>query len=392
MAKFNPRKTRMLTVINAVLKPFFSLSGRAPKIAKVDRGPVNNIAIIAAMMIGDTIMLIPSLRVLRNNFPSTHTTIIGEARVKTILEDQKLVDHFIIIKTPWLNKGSFIGSFFRAISIIRKDKLVYDWVIDFRGDWRNIFLMSFVKSRRKISFDFSGGEYMLTDIVPSPGLTRHYIDEWLYLLTSLGCEIKDDDRYPQLVINDNNFKLLSDFKKKNNLGQKFIVGVHPGASKKSRMWSEENYANLLLRISQTYANLAIVLFEGPNESNSVTRILDILKPANIDPVVVNVGLKEYIVLMKSVNMLICNDSGAGHVAGAYNIPSVVLFGKSDPATVRPYNKSISKIISKRQSAGGKGKISIDDEAYFRAISVDEVFDAAAEILNDNLKVINGVAN
>ncbi|MDB5005917.1 MAG: hypothetical protein JWP45_310 [Mucilaginibacter sp.] len=380
MSKFDGEKLQKLKRIDKLFKSLYLFPLNKKSRPLIINEPVAEIVIIAIMMIGDTIMSIPSLYVLKRSFPNVRITLICEPVVKVILDDQNLADNFIIINSPWLHKDYSFKKIAQLITGIKKaNKTQYDVAIDFRGDWRNIFLMNFINAKRKVSFDYSGGEYMLTDVIPEKPVILHYTDQWLYLLKSMGCTVYEDDKYPLLKLTRQAAQFLTDYNTRHNLNNSFVLGVHPGASLITRKWDEEKYIELLLKLSKQYKNLSILLFEGPNEHLTILKIRKALSNKGIEMTIVNEPLKNYLAVINCCNLIICNDSGAGHIAGAFNIPSVIIFGKSDPATVKPYNRNYIRIIShfddpiKRMANAG-------NQEYLESITVNEVYEAASHFI------------
>jgi ADP-heptose:LPS heptosyltransferase len=63
-------------------------------------------------------------------------------------------------------------------------------------------------------------------------------------------------------------------------------------------------------------------------------------------------------LMSGATLFIGNDSGPAHVAAAFGIPVVVLFGPSDPVAWAPW-RTESRVLS---SGGSIGEIAVEDVA------------------------------
>ena len=80
-------------------------------------------------------------------------------------------------------------------------------------------------------------------------------------------------------------------------------------------------------------------------------------------------LREAIYLISQCRLFISNDSGLMHIAGALNIPTVAIFGSTNPVTTSPVgNKSV--IVRKEVSCSPCLKRNMPDgfslhEAYFR---------------------------
>jgi ADP-heptose:LPS heptosyltransferase len=67
-------------------------------------------------------------------------------------------------------------------------------------------------------------------------------------------------------------------------------------------------------------------------------------------------LEEIKTLLAGAALFVGNDSGPAHIAAAFGVPSVVVFGPSDPAIWGPW-RTVSKII---QSPEGMGRVKVAD--------------------------------
>jgi ADP-heptose:LPS heptosyltransferase len=65
-------------------------------------------------------------------------------------------------------------------------------------------------------------------------------------------------------------------------------------------------------------------------------------------------LAEVKTLMSGANLFIGNDSGPAHIAAAFGIPAVVLFGSSDPVTWAPW-RTEARVLTSR---GGMAEIAV----------------------------------
>lgn len=384
MPKFDDSKLRKLKIIDRFFKAIYFF----PKNKKAYPAPqpeiVKEIVIIGFMMIGDTIMSIPSLRVLKRNFPNANITLVGGKHVEIILKNQSLIDNFVTVKVPWLTADYSLKNvlhFFCSLRIINRKK--YDLSIDFRGDWRSIFYVNFIQSVRKVSFNYTGGEYMLTDAVAPNPFIEHYIEEWLYLLSMIGCSYTDEDKLPVLQLSQGDTAFINNYKSANNLHGRFVIGIHPGASQEVKKWDENNYGELIIKLAKTYADAIFIIFEGPNERETVVKLQNILTANPVDFIHVNTGLHDYTLIISLCNLVVCNDSGAAHIAGAFKVPTVVIFGNVDPKFVTPYGAEIKKIISHTMECKPchQSYCKFGHNLCIKSVSVDEVHKPAVDIIN-----------
>jgi ADP-heptose:LPS heptosyltransferase len=61
-------------------------------------------------------------------------------------------------------------------------------------------------------------------------------------------------------------------------------------------------------------------------------------------------------LLSGAQLFVGNDSGPAHIAAAFGVPVVVLFGSSDPVTWAPW-RTESQVLT---AAGGIGGISVSN--------------------------------
>ena len=94
-------------------------------------------------------------------------------------------------------------------------------------------------------------------------------------------------------------------------------------------------------------------------------------------------LREAIYLISQCRLFISNDSGLMHIAGALNIPTIALFGSTNPVTTAPAgNKSI--IVRQEVSCSPCLKETCPtDFRCMKMISVEDVFTAAQNLFQNN---------
>ncbi|MBB6240095.1 ADP-heptose:LPS heptosyltransferase [Pedobacter sp. AK013] len=378
MLKFNSNKLKKLVVVNFFFKLFLPNKNKKtyPPIAIEN---TKSILIVGFYLIGDTIMFLPSLAVIRRNFINSKITLICNKQVELILKDQLLVDEFIVVDVNWIHKPYSLKNlkkFRETLSIVNKND--YDVSIDFRGDWRHIFFMNFVNAKRKVSFNFSGGEYMLTDVITTDPKIDKYADIWIDLLRQIGCEIYDSE-LPLLKLTKSNQIYLQS--KSELLADKFIIGVHPGASQEIKKWDEHKYTELIGRLNELNGNARFFIFEGPNEEGTIKIIKENLELIGVDFIIIKENIPNYIALISSCDIMICNDSGAAHIAAAFGIPTIVVFGNVNPKYVEPIGSRDLRIISHEMECKPchASFCKYNHNLCIKGIGVDEVYSSAKDV-------------
>jgi ADP-heptose:LPS heptosyltransferase len=147
--------------------------------------------------------------------------------------------------------------------------------------------------------------------------------EWQCFYRVLGMEIPPSDPvplYPRGGARDN--------------GQGVRIGIVFGSSFNwpQKKWPWKRYAELITRLAQ--AGHACVLFGAPGEEAEASLILAAAQGAAED----TTGRLDYEGLMQAVSachVVVGNDTGTLHLAAACGVPTVTLFGPTDPGKWNP---------------------------------------------------------
>lgn len=123
--------------------------------------------------------------------------------------------------------------------------------------------------------------------------------------------------------------------------------LHPFASNPAKTWPAERFLALAAGLQEEPVFLA-----GPEDDAAPFGRFRVLR---------NAPLAEVKSLMAGAQLFIGNDSGPAHIAAAFGIPVVVLFGASDPVTWAPW-RTEARVLT----APG-GIAAIETEAVISAI-------------------------
>lgn len=335
LKKFNKKKTKGLKIVNMILNCLFH---EKKSDLQPDLTDANYILVIDPTLIGDMVMLTPVLRAIRKNNGNCRITLVCGEWGKAILESQNLVDEFVVIDCSFINSASSLALNRKKLRELIKivNIRAYDYALELRGDLRYIYFMHYCNAKRKVSYSYTGGECFLTDVIRPSDDVNHLVEDKMYFIKSLGCIFSDEDIYPRLYINQEQELIRKKFVKQNNLEGKTIVGIHPGASLAVREW--RGFHKLLPKLNKSRINPVFLIFEGPNEKRAVIELENAALSCGARYIISNTPIEEYMLRISLCNVMICNDSGAGHIAAAYGVPSFVVFGPVLPEMARPYAK------------------------------------------------------
>lgn len=159
------------------------------------------------------------------------------------------------------------------------------------------------------------------------------------------------------------------------------VVVHVGAAAPSRRWPPERFAEVVAALVDDGEH--VVLTGSTGERPAARRVHDLALAGGADPALVEVTAGQYhlgrlAALVAGARLVLSGDTGVAHLASAWAVPSVVLFGPVSPAWWGPPADGPHTVLWHGDGAGDPHGLE-PDPALLR-ITVEEVIAAAREAL------------
>jgi heptosyltransferase-2 len=111
-------------------------------------------------------------------------------------------------------------------------------------------------------------------------------------------------------------------------GDRGVVGIAPGAGKRTKIWDVEKMQRLVLSLTATHGLFPIFL-GGREGVQLIDAICKVLKGGYLN-LAGKTGFRELALYVKACDILLCTDSGPMHVAVAVDTPVIALFGPTVP--------------------------------------------------------------
>jgi ADP-heptose:LPS heptosyltransferase len=163
-----------------------------------------------------------------------------------------------------------------------------------------------------------------------------------------------------------------------------LVLINPNASEllPQRRWMASRYAELIGRIVETFDDVIVLITGGPEERTTAERIAA-ANPRSVS-FAGHSALTDLPALYAEATLMVSNDSGPAHFAAAAGLPTIVLFGPETPTLYQPLGPTraiyAGLACSPCVSAHNHRKTACTDNVCMRAITVDAVYTAVAELL------------
>lgn len=123
------------------------------------------------------------------------------------------------------------------------------------------------------------------------------------------------------------------------------LAIHPGSGGRDKQWPPECFAALAAE-----AGDPVVLLEGPADAEAcreaATRMSQALPVAHA----AGLSLPQVAALLSTCRLYVGNDSGISHLAAALGVPTVVVAGPTDPCMWRPLGPRVAVVRPEGASA------------------------------------------
>ncbi len=324
-----------------------------------------NILIMELWGIGDLVMMSSVLKVLKANFPKAKITLLSKASGRILFNNATYINDFIEFDFPWTHfKGKYIfwnwpwKNLLKVIMRLRKGR--FDLAFDGQGDIRNNLLLFLSGAKRTVgSGMYTGGGYFLTDNVVFDSKKSHRVKVWLSLLNHIGLDTSDAK--PHIFVSQEEESWSKNFLNRQGVDKKeFIVGIHPGAAIKTRCWQIDKFAIVAEYLRDNYEAKIIVFVEPGGYGEDI--------PIKGEYIKAKVTLKEMVALVKRLKLLVCNDSGAMHIATAVNTAVLSIFGSGAVDIIGPYGVDHTVVIKKDM----KCRPCFDHCSYNSSVCIDNI--------------------
>ncbi len=157
------------------------------------------------------------------------------------------------------------------------------------------------------------------------------------------------------------------------------IVIHPGSGSHHKCADPSLFASVIERLLQVEDRHVIIL-EGPADKDVVSRLCSLLS-SNMYTVLQQQSLVSLTQYFSTVDLFIGNDSGLTHLAVACDLPTIALFGPTDPAQWASREDHAAVITGERCQCEDWSCVRRCDSKPCFNISVDDVVEKAEHWLN-----------
>ena len=263
--------------------------------------------------LGDCVMATPAIENIVNFHNDVEITFIG-----SFISIEAMKYHPKVVKIVVLDKK------YGALYKIAKDLGDFDVFFSFRSSFRTKFLKFFISTQNKYQFD------------KNKYINCHQVKKYNDFVND-ALSIDTTPRKLKLCMQNQSSDVI----------QKPLLGINPGASYGSaKRWYPQEFAKVASELSSQYD---VIIFGGPGEKDiamDIEKLLIEKGVSNYQNLAGNTTIPDLINHISKLDLFITGDSGPMHVAAAFQVPTVAIFGPTKDDETSQWMNEKSIIVKK----------------------------------------------
>ncbi|HVF27243.1 MAG TPA: lipopolysaccharide heptosyltransferase II [Pyrinomonadaceae bacterium] len=357
---------------------------------------IERVVVRGANWVGDAVMTVPALRELRRALPGAHITLAMRAWAVGVFDGADFLDEVMILDSE---RRGLRG---RLSEVREWRRRRFDLAVLFPNAFAPALVAWAARVPRRIGYDTERRGTLLTHALHVPDWRgkRHEVFYYLNIIAkierSMGGESSPapaplagaDLPAPRLNLEisfERRQAAREILMQHGVLFDRPLVALCPGSTNsRAKRWPPERFAALADQLIDD-AGAGVVLI-GSREEMDVTA--EVVGHMTRRPVVLTgkTSLAETIAVLSHADLLITNDTGPAHIAAALNLPTLVIFGPTDPTTTRPFSASAEVIRRPPECAPCMLRVCPIDHRCMTAITPAEVYARARQIVGERVSV------
>lgn len=283
------------------------------------------ILIVKLDHIGDFILSLPAIRILKDAWPHGHFTIVcsptnsGLAKACGYFDEVREYNFFAQLSQDV--KKADMSKFSRIRDVVGE---VYDIAIDLRHDQDTRPTLAFVDAKIKAGYQTHGKQFVPLDVSLPPipersGLHKspHNIRRLMLLCSHVVNSVKP------LMFDAGSALVLAGREAPVPNGEKYAI-LAPGGGTLAKKWPAERFAELAVRIAKNH-DLKIVVLGGAQEKEYGEAVSRALPAGQVFDLTGSLPLVDMAKVSAGATIFVGSDTGATQLAALLGTPTVAVF-------------------------------------------------------------------
>ncbi len=335
--------------------------------------------------IGDAVMCEPALAATRELFPAADITLLAKPPIADLFKGHPAFDHILVYEDPGSHTG-LMGKWTLAETLRRRR---FDMALLFQNAFEAALLTVLAGIPRRYGYGTDGRGLLLSDSVPVPTRSKigHQVDYYLGLLEPLG--LTTQSRSPRLYVSDQEEQAAKRMLADAGIDEvDFLIGLNPGSTYgEAKRWLPERFAETIARFIRTSGGestgrVQVVILGAEGEETLGQTIAERMQ---VNPLRLagRTTVRELLAVIKRCGLFLTNDTGPMHIAAAFGVPVVAVFGPTDWRKTAPFGGRHRVVRHPVECAPCLLRDCPLDHRCMTRVTVDEVYDAAKLLITQN---------
>ena len=352
-----------------------------------------NLLIMMPGWLGDVAMAMPTVRALREQYSDARITVLIRPHLRPVVESCPWIDRVITTRLGERDKHGNrqkMSALRLGCRLRGQGRGRFDMAIILPNSFRSALAARVGGIPRRVGYDRDVRRFLLTDRIAPPrddaGEYIHYStrDYYLDLAKLVGCVNPD----PDLLLftkPENDARAGVVLAEAGLTDDKPLVLLAPGANfGDAKMYSPDRFTAVGDRcVDELGAFVAVT--GAPSEKAILDQVVAAAKQPLVNLQSFDIDLTLLKSIFKRANLLVTNDSGSRHLAISFGVPTVTIFGPTDPDWTElncPFERKVMVDVDCRPCqqkicplAGTPQELQC-----MKLIEVDDVFGEAVELI------------
>lgn len=320
----------------------------------------------------------PALAALQELFPMTEISLLVKPTIAELLRGHPALHQVLVYEDPGRHAG-ITGKWTLAGTLRR---LRFDLAILFQNAFEAALLTFLAGIPRRYGYATDGRGFLLSDPITVPERTKigHQVQYYVELLRPLGSEGPAGS--PRLFLSNEEEQATDRRLAESGIAESdLLVGLNPGSTYGgAKRWLPERFAETADRLireqgAHSGRRVRVVIVGARGEETLGDAVADRMQ---IKPVQLSgrTTIRELMAVIKRCALFLTNDTGPMHIAAAFGVPVVALFGPTDSRTTSPFGNGHAIVRHPVECSPCLLRECPIDHRCMTRISVDEVYEAA----------------
>lgn len=294
------------------------------------------ILIIRLSALGDVVHTLAFVNRLRKARPSAHITWILQPLTYDLVKHQSNVDRFVVFD----RKGG-LGAYKKIYNELHNE--IFDTVYMLQVSLKASLISLCIRGRKKLGFDFRRSrecQWLFSNRRIAHRPAGHVLDQFFEFLDDQGLvdcpldwniDFTDEER----AYKEKFFSAI----------ERPVVSFVIASSNREKDWHAQGYAQVINEVDARL-NLQPMIVGGPSawEKQLTDQIVELCVRQPI--IALEKPVRHTLLQLAGSTVVVAPDTGPMHMAVAVNVPTVALYGYSDPHRCGPYGRFQDLLIDK----------------------------------------------